>query len=92
MERLLLKGPRAAGYATELWTLKRIAQLIQKYFDIRYHPNHLWRLLRRLGWSCQKPERRALERNEAVIAHWKRYRWPHIKKRRKAWGPSGFSG
>jgi transposase len=90
--KLLLEGPRAAGYVTALWTLKRIAQLIRKHFGVEYHPNHLWRLLRRLGWSCQKPERRALQRNEAEIAHWKRYRWPHIKKRRKAWGPSGLSG
>lgn len=78
--QLLLKGPRAVGYRTELWTLKRIAQLIQREFGVRYHPGHVWKLLTQLGWSCQKPERRALPRDEQAIAHWKRYRWPWIKK------------
>lgn len=78
--RLLLKGPLAAGYPTDLWTLDRIARVIQRQLGIRYHPCHVWKLLRRLGWSCQKPERRALQRDEAAIAHWKRYVWPHIKK------------
>ena len=88
---LLLKGSLAAGYRTDLWTLKRIAQLIRKQFRILYHPNHVWRLLQGMGWSCQKPERRALQRDEEAIAHWKRYRWPHIKKRRATWRPSGLS-
>jgi len=57
-----------------------VAEVIRRTFEVRYHPNHLWRFLRSLGWSCQKPQRRALQRNEAAIAHWKRYRWPHIKK------------
>ncbi len=81
LTKLLLAGPLAAGHRTELWTLKRIAQLIRKQFRVHYHPNHVWRVLHGLGWSCQKPERRALQRDEAAIAHWKRYRWPHIKKR-----------
>jgi len=81
--QLLLRGPKAAGYKTELWTLKRIAQLIRRKFGIRYHPGHVWKLLTELGWSCQKPERRALQRDEAAIAHWKRYVWPQIKKKAK---------
>jgi transposase len=92
LEQVLLDGPLASGYRTDLWTLRRIAQVIQKRFGIQYHPNHVWRLLLRMGWSCQKPERRALQRNEDEIGHWKRYRWPHIKKGRKTWGPSGLSG
>ena len=90
LTKLLLAGPLASGHRTDLWTLKRIAQLIRKQFRIHYHPNHVWRLLQGLGWSCQKPERRALQRDEAAIAHWKRYRWPHIKKRRATWRPSGL--
>ncbi len=90
LAKLLLAGPLAFGHRTDLWTLKRIAQLIGKQFRIQYHPNHVWRLLQGMGWSCQKPERRALQRDEAAIAHWKRYRWPHIKKRSKAWRPSGL--
>ncbi len=84
----LAKGPLAAGYRTDLWTLKRVAQLIRKQFGVAYHPCHIWKLLTSLGWSCQKPERRALQRDDAAIAHWKRYRWSHIKKRRTTWGPS----
>ena len=76
----LLRGPLACGYRTDLWTTRRVAEVIRKTFAVRYHPNAIWRVLRGLGWSCQKPQRRALQRNEAAIVHWKRYRWPHIKK------------
>jgi transposase len=78
--RTLLKGPLAAGYATDLWTLDRIAHVIQRQCRVRYHPAHVWKLLRQLGWSSQKPERRALQRNERAIAYWARGVWPHIKK------------
>lgn len=78
---LLVKGPLACGYTTDLWTLERITHLIGQEFHVQYHPNHVWRLLLSMGFSCQKPERRALQRNEQRIAHWKRYQWPHIKKR-----------
>ena len=84
--QLLLQGPLAVGYKTDLWTLSRISRLIQKQFGVRYHPGHVWKLLHRLGWSCQKPERRALQRDEAAIAHWKRYVWPPIKKRAERLG------
>ena len=89
---LLLKGATAYGYPNELWTLKRIARLIRREFGVTYHPNHLWRVLRRLGWSCQMPQRRAIQRDEEAIAHWKRYKWAHIKKGARTWGPSGFPG
>ncbi len=88
LTRVLLQGPLAAGYPTDLWTLKRVAEMVTRLFGVEYHPCHVWRLLHSVGWSCQKPERRALQRDEAAIAHWKRSRWPHIKKRRKVWGPS----
>ena len=87
---LLLKGPMAYGYPNELWTLKRMARLIFVEFGVRYHPNHVWRLLRQLRWSCQVPERRPVQRDEQAIAHWKRYKWPHIKKGARTWGPSGL--
>ncbi len=90
LARVLLQGALTCGYATDLWTTRRVAEVIRKRFRVAYHPNHLWRLLRGLGWSCQKPETRARERDELAIAHWKRYRWPHIKKRHKAWCPSGL--
>lgn len=90
LTRLLLKGAVRCGYPTDLWTQRRVAEVIQREFGVRYHANHVWRVLTGLGWSCQKPEKRARERDEEAIAHWKRYHWPHIKKRRKAWGPSGL--
>lgn len=86
---ILLQGARAYGYPNELWTLKRIARVIQREFGVEYHPNHVWRVLRRFRWSCQVPEWRAAQRDEQAIEHWKRYRWPHIKKRPTTWGPSG---
>ena len=89
---LLLKGARAYGYPNELWTLKRIAAVIRREFGVIYHPNHVWRLLRRCRWSCQVPERRAVQRDEQAIAHWKRHKWPQIKKNARTWGPSGFPG
>ncbi len=80
---LLLQGPRKHGYATELWTLARVAELIAVTFGIEYHPSGVWHILRSLGWSCQKPERRARERNEQAIATWRQQEWPRIKKRPK---------
>ena len=78
---ILLQGALASSYSTDLWTTRRVAEVIEDRFGVSYHPNHVWRLLRRLGWSCQKPEKRARERDEKKVTHWKRYVWPHIKKR-----------
>ena len=78
---LLLKGPLTWGYSTDLWTTKRIAELIRREFGVKFHRAHVGRLLDRLGWSCQKPERRALERDEKAIEDWKRHRWIALKKK-----------
>jgi transposase len=88
LEALLLQGPRAQGYATDLWTLKRIARTVWKHFRVRYHPGHVWKLLGRLGWSCQRPTSKARERNEAGIRRWLKRCWPQIKKRRAGRGPA----
>lgn len=92
LAQVLLHGAQAAGYQTELWTLKRIAKVIWQEFRVRYRPNALWYLLRGMGWSCQKPQRRACQRDEAAIAHWTHYRWPHIKKGCAPGGACGFPG
>jgi transposase len=81
LQGLLLQGPIVAGDKTDLWTLHRIARLIRRHFDVTYPPCHVWKVLNALGWSCQKPERRALQRDEGAITHWKRYSWPQIKRR-----------
>lgn len=79
--RLLLQGAMAHGYRTNLWTTARIAEVIQRNFGIQYHPDHVGRLLHSLHWSPQKPERRALERDEKAIQRWKKEDWPRIKKK-----------
>jgi transposase len=89
--RELLRGAIAHGYATELWTTTRVAKVIARAFRVRYHRAHVGRLLRDLGWSVQKPERRALERDEARIERWKRKTWPHIKKKPRGWAPTSSS-
>ena len=88
----LQTGPQAHGYATALWTTERIARLIQRQFGVRYHRDHVGRLLGQMGWSCQRPTGRARERKEAEIARWKRVEWPRIKKKPKKKGaPSSSS-
>ena len=81
LARLLLKGPSWHGYPTELWTLRRVAEVIRKRFDVEYDLSAVWRVLQRMEWSCQKPERRARERNDEAIERWRRRDWPRIKKR-----------
>ena len=81
LEKMLRRGPRKQGYATELWTLKRVAQVIEKRFGVTYDPSGVWHVLHRMGWSCQKPERRARERDEEAIVQWRKKDWPRIKKR-----------
>jgi len=76
----LLKGPAAHGYDTELWTLARIADVIEKTTGVRYNTNYVAELMGKIGWSCQKPETRAKERNEEAITHWKEHIWPQIKR------------
>ena len=84
---LLLQGPIAHGYRTNLWTTTRIAELIQREFGVQYHRDHIGRLMHGLKWSPQKPERRALERDENAIQRWKQKDWPRIKKRYAAGRP-----
>ena len=81
LKEILLQGPRAAGFPTDLWTLARVAQVIERRIGVKYHPAHVWRILRQLGFSPQKPERRARERDEAAIERWRREEWPRIKKK-----------
>jgi transposase len=69
------------GFVGELWTLDRIAIVIQRLTGVRHHPAHVWALLHhRLGWSVQRPVRRAAERDQAAIDRWVKDRWPKIKQ------------
>jgi transposase len=92
LEKLLLRGAQAAGYSTDLWTLRRIGELIEKEFRVKYTSSAVWRLLVvDLRWSTLKPERRATQRNEAAIEEWKGKQWPQIKKKRVGWAPISHS-
>jgi len=80
LANVLLKGARQSGYPTELWTLQRIAEVIENHFGIAYDPSTVWHILKQMGWSCQKPEKRARERDEQAIAVWRKQDFPRIKK------------
>jgi transposase len=79
LEQLLLRGPEALGYGTPLWTCLRVADLIEREFEVRYHQGHVWKLLILLGWSPQRPTGRARERDEQAIRGWHKQQWPAIK-------------
>lgn len=76
----ILKGPRAAGYETDLWTLGRLKTLIAKESREQFHHGHVWKIVCSLGFSCQKPETRAKERDEAAIKAWREKTVPRLKK------------
>ncbi len=92
IEHALKRGPEAFGYSSGLWTTNRVRELIEDQCRVRYHEAHVWRILRQLGWSCQRASGRALERDEEAIRNWKRVGWPRIKKKPAASGaPSSSS-
>jgi transposase len=77
---LLAQGAEAFGFRGDVWTAKRVATVIRREFGVRYHPNHVGKLLRAAGWSVQKPIERASQRNEAAIEAWRTERWPALKR------------
>jgi transposase len=77
----LKEGPEVLGYGSGLWTTARVADLIERQTALKFHPGHVWRILRCLGWSCQRPVGRATQRDEPAILRWKKVRWPEIKKK-----------
>jgi transposase len=91
LEKQLLQGPEKLGYETPLWTCPRVADLIEREFSVSYHAGHVWKILRQLNWSPQRPKGRALERNEEAIAEWKQKTWPAIKKKPKKKAARSFS-
>ena len=81
VEQALLGGAAANGFVGELWTLDRVALIIERLTGVQHHPAHVWALLRhRLGWSMQRPVRRAVERDQDAIDRWVKQRWPRIKE------------
>lgn len=86
----LVRGANACGFGTDLWTCPRIVELIEHEFRVRYHVDHIPRLMAALGFSCQKPERQARERDEKAVRRWIAVDWPRIKKRPAQAGPHRF--
>ena len=83
VKQALSEGARARGFATEVWTLDRVGQVIEQLTGVTYHRGHVWKLLRRrLGWRLQRPARRAVERDEQAIAQWVASDWPRIRQKR----------
>ena len=91
VERRLAKGPLANGYPTDMWTLQRVAEVIEDETEVSYHPGHVWRLLRQMGWSRQRPARRAIERDDEAIANWVKKDWPKVEKTPDAARPGSAS-
>jgi transposase len=80
VEAALLKGARHHGFNAELWTLPRVATVVERVTGVKYHPGHVWKILGSMNWTSQKPERQAKERDEVKVQYWKDVRWPDIKK------------
>jgi transposase len=80
LPELLARGPEAYGFRGQLWTRGRIAAVIQLVFGVSYHPRHVGRVCQAIRWSPQKPARRAHQRDDAAIAHWREQTWPALKK------------
>ena len=86
---LLARGAKAHGWHNALWTAARVARLIERAFDLDYHPEHVRKILkRRLGWTSQKPRRRARERDDQEVARWVGDEFPRIV--REAWQRSAY--
>jgi transposase len=82
LARLVVAGPEAAGYATSLWTCRRIVDVIRHRFKVVYHPDHVGRLLRACGFSPQRPQPRAKERDDRRVREWVQQDWARVKKTR----------
>jgi transposase len=87
---VLKAGPLAAGYRTDLWTCRRVAEVVRKRFCVSYHPDHVGRILHDLGFTPQKPQRVAREQDAAAVERWRKHDWPRIKKRLAAEGQASF--
>lgn len=77
--KILIKGALARGYPTDLWTLKRVAEVIRQEFGVEYNVTHIWRVLRDMGFSSQVPQPVAKERNDVFVNEWVKREWPKIR-------------
>ena len=91
LDQALREGAVAHGFATELWTLPRVARVIERLSGVHYHPGHVWKILGAMDWTLQKPARRAKERNKRQILRWIAKDWPRVKKTLADSGPGSSS-
>jgi transposase len=91
VEAALMKGARHHGFSADLWTLPRVATVVERVTGVKYHPGHVWKVLGSMHWTVQKPERQAKERDESKVQYWKEVRWPEIKKTLSASAPGSSS-
>jgi transposase len=90
VEKVLCQGTRAHGFRSDLWTLPRVARVIERVSGVRYHPGHVWKILGAMDWTLQRPAQQARERDPEKVKLWKAERWPTVKKTLGAARP-GFS-
>jgi transposase len=81
VEKALLRGARAHGFPCDLWTLRRVARVMEQVTGVHYHPGHVWRVLQTMRWSLQRPATRAKERNAEAVQEWIEETWPELKKK-----------
>jgi len=81
LPELLSKGAQAYGFRGDVWTRARIGMVIKRTFGVSFTPQHVGNLLRKIGWSRQKPIERASQRNETAIEQWRSQNWPDLKKK-----------
>ena len=80
VEEALRRGAKAHGFDTDLWTLPRVAVVVERLSGVRYHPGHVWKILGSIDWTLQRPAKRAKERNPKKVKRWIDKRWPEVKK------------
>jgi hypothetical protein len=81
LDQALREGARAHGFPTDLWTLPRVAKVIERLTDIHYHPGHVWKILKTMRWTLQKPATQARECNPQKVNRWLKETWPALKKK-----------
>ena len=91
VEKALRQGARAHGFGTNLWTLPRVAAVIERLTAVRYHPGHVWKILGAMEWTLQRPTTQAQERNEQARRQWLTERWPAVKSRKSVPNPASWS-
>ncbi len=87
LPKILARGALSYGFSTDLWTIRRILEVTEAEWGVRYERSAMWRLLKRHGLSWQRPSRQAREKNLVAVKNWKQRTWPRLKKKPTGDGP-----